>query len=432
MFESIHVTLINPPSLSVEDDRVEPPLGLLYIAGAIMERELATVELYDMSGCQTEEEINKKIGRIPVAQVYGITGMCTHYKYIAQIIIWIRNIYPDAQIIMGGPNASALPEYTLSTLKPDAVICGEGENAICTSIEAMIQGVPVSGILTGTQCSHIDHYPYPARDIVDLKDYSRRLMGQPCISMISSRGCAYRCIHCNSVIMGGGSNGVRYRSVPNVVAEIKIILHKGYRHIRFNDDHFTGHPHLEDLLKALTPLGIRFRVFARVSDLTEKTCKLLRQAGCVHVTIGLESMNKDNLKVIGKVIQSGSEANVKIARDNGLIVRASFIVGLPFDNDRGIEQDFQSACGLGISEYELYSLIPYPGTLLWEKPETLGYTIENRDFREYIQMGYAGETCYVMRHKNFTPDDVRRWRKRAETILEDGGVKHMKLSGIAT
>lgn len=432
MGKKSHVILINPPSLSVEDDRLEPPLGLLYIAAALKEQNRATVEIYDMSGSKTEKEIANRINNIPFADIYGITGMCTHFQYIDSITKWIRSRSPEAYIVTGGPNATAIPQETFSSLDVDVVVAGEGEDAMCELVKAYQKGTPITGIVKGVPKANIDNYQNPDRDLVDMSDYSRKLLGFPSVSMLSSRGCAYRCIHCNSVLMGGGSSGVRYRSISSILSEIESLTSMGYRHIRFNDDHFTGNPDLEDLLRAFIPLGIKFRIFARVGDLTEKNCRLLKQAGCVHVTVGLESMNRQNLIALGKGAQAGSEMNTRIAIDNGLTVRASFIVGLPFDSDNTIERDFSIAGQLGLSEYELYSLIPYPGTVLWEKPETLGYTIESRDFKRYIQMGKSGKTCYVLRHKNFTPGDVSRWRKRAQSILESAGIKHMKNSRIAT
>jgi len=232
------------------------------------------------------------------------------------------------------------------------------------------------------------------------------------------------------VVMGGGNNHVRYRSPDNIAAEIKTLRDK-FAFYRFNDDHFSGHPSLEKVLEQLGNLDIRFRIFARIEDLDAKTCKLLRKAGCVHVTVGLESLNKLNLKMLGKIHQAGREGNVKIAKDQGLIVRASFMVGLPHDTDTAIESAFRTAARLGIDEFAIYPLIPYPGTMIWKYPERFGYAIVNSDFTEYIQMGKDGKTCYALQHKNFTPEDVNRWMRTANELLKSGGVKHMSESSVA-
>lgn len=57
------VILINPPSNGVNDDHLEPQLGLLHIASVLRENNIP-VQIYDMTGCKPKEHINKKIENI--------------------------------------------------------------------------------------------------------------------------------------------------------------------------------------------------------------------------------------------------------------------------------------------------------------------------------------------------------------------------------
>jgi radical SAM superfamily enzyme YgiQ (UPF0313 family) len=223
---------------------------------------------------------------------------------------------------------------------------------------------------------------------------------------------------------------VRYRSPENLLREI-VSLRGTTRSFRFNDDCFTAHPRLADLLADLAKLDIVFRIFARLEDLTPETCRALRAAGCVHVAVGLESLNPENLRALGKAQQIGHERNVQAAKDAGLVVRAYFMVGLPGDSDASIERDFAAAAALGLDEFTVYPLIPYPGTRIAREPERFGYTIVNPDFRDYIQIGVQGQACYALRHRNFGPEDVLRWRLRAEEILLGGGLTRSHRSSVA-
>ncbi|MBF0538228.1 MAG: hypothetical protein HQL03_08250 [Nitrospirae bacterium] len=99
---------------------------------------------------------------------------------------------------------------------------------------------------------------------------------------------------------------------------------------------------------------------------------------------------------------------------------------------RTIIKYFQIASRLGIDEFAVYPLIPYPGSTIWKKPERFGYTIIDRDFTKYIQMGHGRRTYYALRHKNFTPAEVESWKLTAEQLLEEGGIKHMRESEVAT
>lgn len=424
------ILLITPPSNCVQDDRLEPSLGILYIASTLKKNKYQDISIFDMTGCQNELNISDKIISIPFAEIYGINCFSTNYGYVKKIIDHLRRIAPSAYIIVGGPHPSGMPDFTFKDSNADAVVVGEGEDIFTDLVASFMKGARAKGVFYGQGREDIDSYSFPARDLVDISTYSRKLAGRPVISLLSSRGCVYHCIHCNSIVMGGGSRIVRYRSPDNVLEEIKG-LRDLFKFYRFNDDHFSGNPNIEELLIKIKDCDIKFRIFARIEDLDNKMCKLLKEAGCIHVSVGLESLNYDNLRIIGKKRQIGKEVNVKIAKDHGLVIRASFMVGLPYDNDQSIRESFQRAVSLGLDEFAVYPLIPYPGTVVWKYPERFGYTIIHPDFTDYIQMGRNGKTCYALRHKNFSPDDVERWLHVASGLLGQGGIRHMSESVVA-
>ncbi len=424
------VVLIQPPSQCVVDDRLEPPLGMLYLAAAVRQSGCGEVEFFDMSGCATEEQIQAQLDRIPPAGLYGIGVLCTNHEYAKRVVARIRQVQPEAQVVLGGPNPSALPAETLADTGADAVVVGEGEDAFVECVARASTGKPVRGVLHRTPRQDIDSYPFPARDLVSELSYHRRLQGSPVLSVLSSRGCPHKCAYCNSVVMGGGATAARYRSPRNVCQEIAA-LRDTTRHFRFNDDCFSSRPDLPDLLAALSALEIVFRIFARVEDLTPDTCRALRQSGCAHVAVGLESLDPENLRILGRGPQIGHERNVQAARDAVLTVRAYFMVGLPHDSDASIERYFTTAAGLGVDEFTVYPLIPYPGTRIARNPERFGYAITNPDFRDYVQIGVNRSSCFALRHKNFGPDDVARWRLRAEQILLEAGARRSHDSLVA-
>lgn len=430
MDSPLRIVLISPPSNCVNDDRVEPSLGLLYLASNLREKGYRNVSVYDMGGSKSGLEIKERVENVPSADIYGITCFCTHYQYAKEVIRHIKSTNKSAYVVIGGPNPSGVPEFTYDDSGADAVVAGEGEDMFKDCIDSFVSGSRLVGIQKGVGRPNIDSYAFPARDLVDTASYSRELMGKRVISLLSSRGCKHHCTYCNSVVMGGGNKVVRYRSPDNIIEEIRT-LRDSSKYYRFNDDHFTGNPNLEELLVKMRDLDIIFRIFARIEDLNETNSKLLKEAGCVHVAIGLESLYPPNLRIIGKRSQMGCEDNVQIAKSAGLVIRSSFLVGLPFDTDETIDQSFTRAAQLGIDEFSVYPMIPYPGTAIARSPEKFGYTIVNDDFTDYIQIGKGERTCFALKHKNFGPEDVKRWLETATRILKSGGVKHMSDSKVA-
>ncbi len=335
------------------------------------------------------------------------------------------------RVAAGGPNPSALPEITLEDLDADVVICGEGEDALLEWVKEAQGAIPAKKIIYGRGRDDIDTYPFPARDLVDLNGYSKRLLGQPSVSMITSRGCPHRCLHCNSNVMGGGSLKARYRSPGNVAAEIAAVKEAGYSHIRFSDDNFCARPDLKDLLAAIADCRIAFRVFARVDDLSEEACSLLSKAGCMHVAAGFESLNPDNLRAIGKARQIGKFSNIAYAKSCGMTARVSFMVGLPFDSRESVERYFSEAARLPFDEFEVHPLIPFPGTRIAAEADKWGYSIRQGDFRDYVLVGKERRTTFALDHRNFSAEDVEEWRVLAAGILRSAGKVFMKDSEIA-
>lgn len=426
----MRIVLITPPSDCVDDDRVEPPLGLLYIAANLREKGYRNISICDFGGAKSELEIKERIENVPSADIYGISCFCTNYQYAKEVIRQIKSRNGDSYVIIGGPNPSGTPKFTDYNSGADAVVVGEGEDAFKDCIDSFVSGSRLVGIQNNAGRANIDSYAFPARDLVNLTTYSRKLMGNPVISLLSSRGCKHHCMHCNSIVMGGGNKAVRHRSTGNIIDEIRT-MRNSFKYYRFNDDHFTGNPNLEELLIGMKYFDITFRIFARIEDLNERNSKLLKEAGCAHISVGLESLHPPNLEIIGKKSQVGHEGNVRIAKSEGLVVRSSFIVGLPFDTDKTIEQSFTKAAQLGLDEFAVYPLIPYPGTVIAKFPERFGYTIVQKDFTDYVQMGKNGRTSFALKHKNFGPEDVGRWLKTATKILTAGGTRHMSESEVA-
>jgi anaerobic magnesium-protoporphyrin IX monomethyl ester cyclase len=423
------VTLIQPPSNCVDDDRLEPNLGLMYIAAVLRQNKNLDVNIHDMSGCKSESEIDSIIENIPDADAYGISVVCSTHKYAARISKQIKNSRPDALVVAGGPNPTSLPVKTHEDFNLDSIVLGEGEDAFAEVISNKFSGKEIPKIKKGIGRINIDSYPFPARDLADMSTYTKTLINNPSIPMITSRGCPNKCIHCNSTIMGGGSDGARYRSINNILEEIKLL--RPYTHLRFTDDNFTANPDVRELLKAIKSEGVTFRIFGRLDDLDNDLCKLLYEAGCVHIAVGMESLNPENLKVIGKSKLIGEHERVQIAKDNGLTIRASFMVGLPFDTAQNIEHYFKQAAKLPFDEFEVYPLIPFPGTQIALNPEKFGYTILDPDFTKYILIGKNRNTTFALEHNNFSMNQIMEWRKMAGDILKEYGKCYMKESKIA-
>lgn len=409
------VIFVHTPCIELNDDRLEPPLGILYLA-TILKKEGIRCQICDLSGI-SEADWRKNTSK---GDIYAFSTYSVNYHKTLKIRNIAKEINPEAITIAGGPHVSALPDECSNDF--DIIITGEAESCFLETIKAIFRGERPKGIFQGEPVKDLDSLPFPDYDLIDLESYNRIVGGQRSMSLITSRGCPYNCKFCNSLIFSRGQ--LRFRSPENVVEEIVRLKNKyGITAFRFSDDLFTFSPErIIKMAEALKPLGIVYRVFARSSSITEEAANALYDSGCRHIAIGIESMSDKILKLLEK--KATKEINIRAlrnARKAGLKTRIYILVGFPGETEETVNESLEVLKNSEFDEFVIYPFIPYPGTAVWMDPEFWGASID-RDFSKYIQIGsneYGNRgTCYAVTTKDFSPDDVRRWRETMMDVLE--------------
>ncbi len=156
------------------------------------------------------------------SDIYAFSCYLWNIELIKKICLDLKALKPDCKILLGGPEVSFDPEkYTFA----DAVICGEGEVAVCEYVngkceEKIIYGAPES----------LDNLPF-AYSKEDLCENRHRLLYYE-----SSRGCPYSCSYCLSSV----EKGVRFKSVEKVCSELKMFDDAGVDLVKFVDRTFNA------------------------------------------------------------------------------------------------------------------------------------------------------------------------------------------------
>jgi radical SAM superfamily enzyme YgiQ (UPF0313 family) len=386
------VALIQTPCYELENDRLEPPLGLLYLA-TWLDRHGYPVQIVDLASMPPETWADA----IPRADVYGFSTYTTTYHRTLQVLNLVKEVYPDACTVAGGPHASALPYEVARDF--EYVVVGEGEAALLDLLRALDRGETPPRVIAGAPIEDLDTLPIPDYSLVDISSYSRVVAGLPCLSVLSSRGCPYQCVFCNSIIMGSGRR-VRLRSAGHVIREIRRLKADwGVQSFRFQDDTFTiSLARLKELTAALRDEQIVYRCFGRVNLCTPEMAATLREGGCQHIAFGIESGSDDILRRMKKgQTVADIRRGIASAKAAGLIVRIYLIVGFPGETWQTIEETINLMLECAPDEFSVYPLIPYPGTPLYETPERFGITEINPDFRQYFQVRRSRGTGYVYR-----------------------------------
>jgi len=394
------INLINPPQPNSLDDRLDPPLGLMYIAAQIRKDGWHDVKITDL--CMVDrKDWGKEIGD---ADIYGITVFSASLYLAKQIYYIAKKNNPSSLVVVGGPHPTALPEETSEFF--DCVIRGEGEYAFYPFLKPWV--IP---IITKPQIEDLDNLPLPARDLVDLHAYTRKVAGQKATSITTSRGCPYTCAFCCKDVFG---HKVRYFSLPRVIEEIKSIINcYGIRAFIFYDDTFAlDRNRFYPLCKELKKLNIVYRCNGDVRNNTYKDFRVLYDSGCREIAFGIESGSQKILDRINKhTTVEGNKAAIQNAKKVGLTVKVFLMVGNPGESVKTIEETKRFMKEANPDQYTVFNFIPLPGCDIWKHPDKYGMRIVDWDFKNYYNIAGDNIGGAVADSDTFTIQDLNKWRK---------------------
>jgi len=372
-----------------------PPLGISYVAAACI-RAGAEVALFDyIVGHYTPESLRSDIDAF-APDIIGTNSVTMNFLPAIQIIREAKRHRPDIITMMGGPHVSFDIERTLKQYPDlDLIVVGEGEQTLSELLPAIsdreswhkIQGIAFKDgeqiVITPPRplIEDLDSLPLPARHLLPMSRY--RALGFP-VSIITSRGCPNRCIFCLGRRMVGSK--VRQRSAVKVADEIEQILAYGIDRINVADDTFTANKQrVKAVCSEIINRGLHFgwSAFSRVNTVDRETLQLMRDAGCDSVSFGIESGNPEMLKRVKKGITlDQARQAVRYCKDTGIRTHASFIIGLPGENEQTMKDTSEFAEELEI-EYGYHMLAPFPGTTIMENIDQYDLEITTDDWNLY-------------------------------------------------
>jgi len=367
------ICLVKTPVPELQDDRLDPPMGLLYL-GTVLKQAGYEVKILDLSGIPEDD------WEFPEADWYGFSTYTASYNRTVRIKELVEELHPDVKTVAGGPHASAMPMST--SMDFDYVIVGEGESALLELV-SLGQG---EAIIHGHKMS-INLIPAPDYSLVDVSSYTRRYQGKPSFQIFTSRGCPYQCGFCSKL---PGGHVMRRRSTGAVVREI-LDIRKRYGDVsfRFKDDLFASNLFSLQCLKD-RDLDLQYSCNVR-ADYKEGLPELLAATGCKTACIGIESGSDRVLTSMNK--RTSREQNlraIKELQEVGIDVLAWLVIGYPGET---WETFYETISFLEEAQPDIvraYPLIPYPGTPVYEQ-----VLILDEDFDHYFYIHGNNETGFV-------------------------------------
>jgi anaerobic magnesium-protoporphyrin IX monomethyl ester cyclase len=225
---------------------------------------------------------------------------------------------------------------------------------------------------------NLDELPFPARHIVKIAPYLAGICtGNRPTTMVSSRGCPYRCVYCLWPKTLYGSV-FRARSPENVVDEIEQLVNEYHvDEIYFDDDCLTLNK--KRLLKICAlikerNIDVKWICQSRVDTVDEEMLKEMKEAGCHYMEFGVESGAQEILNVMkkGMALDSARKA-FALCKKIGLKTQAYFLFGLPGENYKTFRKTVEFAKELDPDSAQFALAIPHPGTELYQVCEEKGW-----------------------------------------------------------
>jgi radical SAM superfamily enzyme YgiQ (UPF0313 family) len=187
-------------------------------------------------------------------------------------------------------------------------------------------------------------------------------------TLITSRGCPKRCIFCAHGAIAYGT--YRQRSSRNVLDEIEPIGRQGYEVVGIVDDNFTADKkRAQEILHGIIDMrpNLDFVVQGRVDAADAELFGLMKKAGVIFITFGLESGCQDVLDFYRKEITvEQARAAVTLADKAGMYTGGIFMLGAPFETKRHFETTYRFAAGMPLDVTTFWGLDYTYGSLLWE------------------------------------------------------------------
>ncbi len=260
-------------------------------------------------------------------------------------------------VVLGGHHPTLMPEE--SQQHGDAVVLGEAEGiweeVLRDAARHRLKPAYKAPAVLPFANVRVDH------SVLAGKRYL------PVTMMETTRGCPFACNFCSVTAFFG--RGFRHRPPEEVVAAIAETNSSAYFFV--DDNIVADREAAKALFRALIPLRIRWLSQASLTMTKDRELmRLMRDSGCAGVLVGIESINRANLKQINKswnTVGIGYDEALEIARDHGIAVVGSFILGMDEDSKETLAELLEFAIRKRFFAVLFNLLTPYPGTELYDR-----------------------------------------------------------------
>jgi len=321
------------------------------------------------------------------------------YPYAVQISRSIREALPQIPQIAGGVHASLCLDQLIDEGYWEMIGYGECDRMLPDLVDALENGGQLGDIDNLALRMADGSYrvgelgPYPDLDTLAPEDYEifdlDHLLSckKGWMSMLSSRGCPYRCTYCfnheiSSLYAGQGHPRrcyLRRYPVERVIREVGQLTerHPGLETVIFDDDLFTlDTDWVERFARAYREFGltIPYVVNAHVQAFNDRCAKALADSPCRIVKFGVES-GSDALRrgFLKRYMTNDQIAEAfELCRRFGLHGSAFLMIGMPGETAGQMNETIDLMVRVRPGRMRWSVFYPFPGTESYKLAEAAG------------------------------------------------------------
>ena len=226
---------------------------------------------------------------------------------------------------------------------------------------------------------NLDELPLPAWSLLDgfpeaFRPSPARIRRWPCASVVLTRGCPNQCVFCDRSVFG---QICRAYSPAYAIRLIKDLRYNfGVKEILIEDDTFIiSRKRMAEFCERIisAKVDISWSCLGRADRVTPQMLKLMKKAGCWHISYGIESGDQNILKAMKKKLNTEQIRQALCwSKEAGIRTKGFFMVGFPNETEQSLKATRQLAKSLPLDDISVMQLTPFPGSDLYKTAEHYG------------------------------------------------------------
>lgn len=426
------ILLIEPPPLNkygnmrqfgsigtYKADIAYPPIDLMRIAGYLRKFNIDS-RIYDANTLKATVDNVSALIKKESPKLVVFTTSTTTINHDIRIAQAAKKISKNIITATFGAHIKGAPQETLRDNDSlDIAIYGDPEHVVKEVVDKNYKVAEVKGIYCrrGKEIiknaphppvNNLDTYGIPAHDMIDSGLYHDPLAKRrPLAVTYGQIGCVNKCTYCMSNLYGG----LRMRTVPHLIEELKFIRRLGFKEVFFIDCGFTNNLEwAQDLVDTMikNSLDLTWWCLSRADHLNQDILIKMRDAGCHSIGIGVESANTNILNAVNKNVDIAHVKKIiNIAHSLKMKVLVYFQFGLPGETHETMKETLNYALNSGADLVSFGIATPVPGTEFYE------YIKDNNFFITHDWSKFDPALPPVYSYPNLSSEEIYKFSKKA-------------------